>query len=215
MSLSVLRPLGVALDAAVVAQVEVIPFPSAAASMEAPSRAVCAIESGGNPDDVPAEDGGAPRGASTVRGNIFMLVPGRGPNDFRFILDSGASVHATPRYYLLKDLVAVAQGQTVRAANGKDIPIRGRGRVSLENFIALEDVDYIPGLAANVVSVSKLADLDYEVKFRGAECFVRDNTAGGALVGRGRRVGGVYVLDYLLVPPGRVAAAAPQEPAAN
>ena len=46
MSLSVLRPLGVALDAAVVAQVEVIPFPSAAASMEAPSRAVCAIESG-------------------------------------------------------------------------------------------------------------------------------------------------------------------------
>jgi len=88
------------------------------------------------------------------------------------------------------------------------------GRVSLENFITLEDVDYIPGLTANIVSVSKLAELDYEV-IMGAECFVRDNTAGGALVGRGRRVNGVYVLDYLLVPPGRVAAAAPQEPAAN
>jgi len=207
MSLSVLRPLERE-------QVEVIPFPSAAATMEAPSRAVCAIQSGGNADDVPAEDGSAPWGASTVHGSIFMFVHGRGPNDFLFILDSGASVHATPRYYLLKDMVAVPPGQSVRAANGKNIPIRGRGRVSLENFITLEDVDYIPGLTANIVSVSKLAELDYEV-IMGAECFVRDNTAGGALVGRGRCVDGVYVLDYLLVPPGRVAAAAPQEPAAN
>ncbi|TKW02425.1 hypothetical protein SEVIR_8G243200v4 [Setaria viridis] len=162
--------------------------------------------------DVPAEEDGAQQVASPVRGSILMFVHGRGPNDFQFILDSGAAVHATPRYYLLKDLVAVAAGQSVRAANGKDVQVRGRGRVSLENFITLDDVDYIPGLISNIVSVAKLTELDYIVQFTGDGCFVTDTRAGGSLVGRGRLVGGVFVLEYLLIPRGR-AAAAPQGPA--
>ncbi|CAL4985976.1 unnamed protein product [Urochloa decumbens] len=155
------------------------------------------------------EQDSAQRVASPVRGSILMFVHGRGPNDFRFILDSGAAVHASPRYYLFKELVAVAEGQSVLAANGKDVRVRGRGRVSLENFITLDDVDYIPGLISNIVSVSKLTELDYIVQFTGARCFVRDGRDGGLLVGSGRLIGGVFVLDYLLIPHGR-AAAAPQ-----
>ncbi|KAF8665885.1 hypothetical protein HU200_053968 [Digitaria exilis] len=130
-----------------------------------------------------------------------------------FILDSGASVHATPRYYLLKGLEAVAAGRSVHAANGKELHIRGRGCVSLDNYITLDDVDYIPGLTANIVSVSKLMKLDYEINFVGAGCAVKDPRAGGAKVGEGRLISnGVFVLGYLLIPPGR-AAATPQEPA--
>ncbi|CAO2150165.1 unnamed protein product [Urochloa humidicola] len=162
-----------------------------------------------NVDEPGDEQDGAQRVVWPVRGIILMFVHGRGPNDFRFILDSGAAVHASPRYYLFNELVAVAEGQSVLAANGKDVRVRGRGRVSLENFITLDDVDYIPGLISNIVSVSKLTELDYIVQFTGAGCFVRDGRAGGLLVGSGRLIGGVFVLDYLLIPHGR-AAAAPQ-----
>lgn len=157
-------------------------------------------------DDVPVEDGGVPRVTLPVRGSIFMFVHGRGPIDFMFILDSGASVHATPRYYLLKDLEAVAVGQSVLAANGKKLHIHGRGRVSLDNF-TLDDVDYIPGLTANIVSVSKLMKLDYEINFVGTECVIKDTRADRVEVGKGHLISnGVFVLDYLLIPAGRAAA---------
>ncbi|KAF8652313.1 hypothetical protein HU200_062840 [Digitaria exilis] len=162
-------------------------------------------------DDVPAEDDGVPRVTLPICTSIFMFVHGRGPIDFMFILDSGASVHATPRYYLLKDLKAVAAGQSVLAANGKKLHICGRGCVSLDN-ITLYDVNYIPGLTANIVSVSKLMKLDYEINFLGTECVIKDTRSGRAEVGKGHLINnGVFVLDYLLIPPGR-AAATPQGP---
>lgn len=158
-------------------------------------------------DDMPAEEDGVPRVTLPIRSSIFMFVHGRGEIDFLFILDSGASVHATPRYYLLQNLKAVAPGHSVHAANGKELHIRGRGSVSLDNYITLDDVDYIPGLTANIVSVSKLMKLDYEINFAGAGCVVRDPRNGGAKVGEGRLISnGVFVLDYLLIPPGRAAA---------
>lgn len=58
----------------------------------------------------------------------------------------------------------------------------------------------------NLVSVSKLTELDYVVEFLvGGQCLVRDVRpgAGGAVVGRGRRMNGIYELDYLEIPLNR------------
>jgi hypothetical protein len=54
-------------------------------------------------------------------------------------------------------------------------------------------------MTGTIFAVSKLDDLSYRTEFTGGECFVRD-VATNALAGKGRRVRGLYKLDYLEIP---------------
>ncbi|KAE8784796.1 hypothetical protein D1007_41546 [Hordeum vulgare] len=119
-----------------------------------------------------------------------------------FILDSAASAHATSNLALLSEYdyeTLVDSGRVLCGATGHLLPICGSGSVRTDRF-TLPDVLFVPGLEKNVVSVSKLVELDYGVDLGKAGCFVRD-TRTGNLVGEGRLVpGGLYELDLLKVP---------------
>jgi hypothetical protein len=131
-----------------------------------------------------------------------MVGGGGANNDTVFILDSGAAVHVSGNYALFSSLTAVAPGVSVRAASGHTLPIVGCGSIVQHGF-KLRGIFYVPGLTRNLVSVSKLTELDYRVEFLGQQCFIRDTRSDaphGTLVGTGRRVDGIYELDTLEIP---------------
>ncbi|CAD6252874.1 unnamed protein product [Miscanthus lutarioriparius] len=76
--------------------------------------------------------------------------------------------------------------------------VLGCGNV-VTDAVVLPDVWYVPGLTANLVSVSQLAELDYSIGFGHAECYIRSPDDGG-LVGSAR-VGdeGLFEVDFLKV----------------
>lgn len=115
-----------------------------------------------------------------------------------FIVDSGASVHATGNRALLSWYESLHTDRFILGASGHRLRVSGSGSVCTDRII-LNDVLYVPGLEKNVVSVAKLAELDYGVDFGNTGCFIRDDRTG-ALVGKGRCVAGLYQLDYLKIP---------------
>lgn len=122
-----------------------------------------------------------------------------------FIVDSGASVHATGNRALLSWYETLLHTERfILGASGHHLRVSGSGAVLTDRF-TLNDVLYVPGLEKNVVSVAKLAELDYGVDFGKTGCFIRDDHTG-ALVGQGRRVAGLYQLDYLQIPLDRTVA---------
>ena len=125
----------------------------------------------------------------------------------KFILDSGASTHATGNASLFPWLIPVQQGREVRAANGHQLAVRGFGPVVMENF-RVNNVLYVPGLTCNVISLSRLIKLDYNVMFSRSGCLIKDLRTG-EIVGNARLVQGIYQLDRLEIPMDRAPAVAP------
>jgi hypothetical protein len=115
-----------------------------------------------------------------------------------FIVDSGASVHATGDLTLFSYLEETTSNKKLCMANGSIVDVTGRGTVRHQN-ITLHDVLLAPGLAVNIVSVSKLGELDYTVEFRRTGCFIWD-AGTGDLVGEGHLVNGLFELDFLNAP---------------
>jgi hypothetical protein len=118
-------------------------------------------------------------------------------NNESFILDSGASVHATGNRAVLSDIKAVLQPEdtVLCMANGSTLTAQESGTVRHDN-ITLVGVLYAPGLDINAVSVSKLGEQGYTVEFTRTTCFIRDAITGD-LVGKGHLVAGLYELDFL------------------
>ncbi|CAJ2639186.1 unnamed protein product [Trifolium pratense] len=83
-------------------------------------------------------------------------------------------------------------------ADGTPMPLAGIGSVSTSN-LSLPDVYYIPNLTLSLASVSQLCDSGYSVMFSSTHCHVQDPHSG-RLIGKGRRHGGLYVLDELRIP---------------
>ncbi|XP_044345478.1 uncharacterized protein [Triticum aestivum] len=116
-----------------------------------------------------------------------------------FIVDSGASVHATGNRALLSWYESLHTDRFILGASGHRLRVSGSGSVCTDRII-LNDVLYVPGLEKSVVSVAKLAELNYGVDFGKTGCFIRDDRHTRNLVGKGRRVAGLYQLDYLKIP---------------
>lgn len=128
-----------------------------------------------------------------------------GAND-AFIVDSGATDHATGNGALFTHLnpmpppagTSTTSSMVLRVANDSALPVLGRGTVRREN-ISLHGVLFAPGLAKNIVSVSKLGELGYNVEFTRTSCFIWDARTGD-LVGKGRLVDGLFELEFLEAP---------------
>jgi hypothetical protein len=134
--------------------------------------------------------------------------------DHRFILDSGATLHATGNLHLFSalelasydDHSARAPASTVfRRRDGKVLPVAGTGTVAVfaRNF-SFAGVRYVPDLGRDVtlVSVQQLAASGLLVMFCGDFCCIRDVGNGGAVIGEGRLhdKDGFYHLEFLMVP---------------
>lgn len=113
-------------------------------------------------------------------------------------LATAAPHHATGNRSLLSGFVTEHDDLFVHAVDMVPMPVRARGAV-VTGAIVLPDVWFVPGLTANLVSVSQLAELGYSIGFGCGEC--RVSSAGdGMIVGKAHlREGGLYVLDFLKV----------------
>ncbi|XP_039822964.1 uncharacterized protein LOC120685218 [Panicum virgatum] len=116
-----------------------------------------------------------------------------------WVVATAAPRHATGNRDLLSCFTHLQDsGLFVHAADGTPMPVLGCGDV-VTAAVVLPDVWYVPGLTANLVSVSQLSELDYSVGFGRTECFIR-SPADGGLVGSARvGEGGLFEVDFLRV----------------
>ena len=70
----------------------------------------------------------------------------------------------------------------VNLPNGTSSRIEGRGTVSVNtsnsNIQHIHDVQYVPSLACNLLSVGQLMESDYYVLFDGNACTIHDKKTG-------------------------------------
>ena len=96
-------------------------------------------------------------------------------------MDSGCSKHMTGdrRNFVTFD----KKSGVVTFGNDKAGKIKGKGSVSLNNRRGkYEDVLFVDGLKANLLSVSQMCDKGCEVIFRAQDCEVRLSTSGKTLI---------------------------------
>ena len=81
---------------------------------------------------------------------------------------------------LFQDLDDSVQ-QTVRLGDGKILKVAGKGtiviKLSFEKLRVLKDVQYVPKLAHNLLSVGQLMASGYTVEFADGECIIKDKDA--------------------------------------
>lgn len=112
-------------------------------------------------------------------------------------LDSGASTHMTGWAGCLEETKKC--NKTITAANHGQLKAVARGTAELEvavngteKIIRVENVLYVPGLAANLLSVDTIVQRDYKVNITKNGCTIHD--ADGDLVAVAKPHGGVYRL---------------------
>ena len=74
-----------------------------------------------------------------------------------WIIDSGASDHMTGNRELFFNFLDSSSRSSIKTADGSFSPIKGSGSVLINDNLLLEDVLFVPNLACNLVSVSKLS----------------------------------------------------------
>ena len=116
-----------------------------------------------------------------------------------WILDTGATCHLTSRKEWLKDYIPLAKPFPVRFGNNGVEHALGHGTTQIElsdgNFIAIEQVHYIPNIAKNLISVNKLTDDNTSIEFFHNYCIIRYKTSSSrAYVVNCPRQGHLYLL---------------------
>ena len=108
-----------------------------------------------------------------------------------WLLDSGASMHLCHTRQWFADFTPIT-GKSVVLADGGVIPVLGRGRIDVDITIAgrpshntLNDVLYVPGIAANLLSVAKMTEAGLRLSFHGRHCVIRSKQ--GAVIARAEK----------------------------
>lgn len=124
--------------------------------------------------------------------------------DSTWILDSGASHHMTSCGSLLVDCSPVPSDLQIRTADGTSLSVSQCGSITPSSDssgrLTLSPVLHVPKLSMNLISISRLADSGYTISFTSSSCFVQDPHTGRR-IGTGRRMGNLYRLESLHLPP--------------
>ncbi|XP_057981207.1 uncharacterized protein LOC131166644 [Malania oleifera] len=115
-----------------------------------------------------------------------------------WVFDSIASPHISPSFSSFASIHPSFSSNSVVTADGTSVTLKGIGSIHTHNF-SLSDVYCIPNLTMSLVSVGQLCDTGYSIHFSFTFCHVQDPKSR-KLIGKGRREGGIYVLDELRVP---------------
>uniref|UniRef100_A0AAG5DT47 Retrovirus-related Pol polyprotein from transposon TNT 1-94 n=1 Tax=Anopheles atroparvus TaxID=41427 RepID=A0AAG5DT47_ANOAO len=114
-----------------------------------------------------------------------------------WIFDSGATSHLCRNRNLLVDAENVSS--SINVANNTAVPVVAKGSVNVSAdvgastcAISMNDVLYVPELAVNLLSVSKMCQKGYTVTFRKQTCKVI--SPSNKLVAIGQESGGLYRL---------------------
>jgi transposase InsO family protein len=108
-----------------------------------------------------------------------------------WLLDSGASMHLCHTRHWFADFTPVS-GKSVILADGRVIPVLGRGRIDVDISVAgrstlntLNEVLYVPDIAANLLSVAKMTEAGLHLSFHGQHCIIRSKL--GAVIARAEK----------------------------
>ena len=97
-------------------------------------------------------------------------------------MDSGCSRHITVNKALFKNLFEGKIG-TVTFGDGSKFVIRGIGTVDIPGLPVFEDVWYVDGLKANLLSISQICDNGLNVLFTKYECEILDGGGDYVCIG--------------------------------
>ena len=114
-----------------------------------------------------------------------------------WILDSGASFHATPCQEIMENYVSGDFGK-VHLADDETLKIVRKGDIILklpnQTTWKLQGVRHVPGLRRNLISVGQLDGEGYCTTFSGHEWKI---TKGALVIARGKKTGTLYVTSNL------------------
>ncbi|CAL5340443.1 unnamed protein product [Camellia sinensis] len=117
---------------------------------------------------------------------LFMthFDPNNTSSDVWFI-DSGCSNHMTGMKSLFKELDET-QKLKVQLGNAKEMQVEGKGTVSIKtthgNIKLLHNVQFVPDLGYNLLSVGQLMAAGYSISFDNDACVIRDKHSGHTLI---------------------------------
>ncbi|XP_075096218.1 uncharacterized protein LOC107782049 [Nicotiana tabacum] len=110
----------------------------------------------------------------------------------KWYLDNACSSHMTGDKNLFKEVTKI-DGGSVKFGDDSKGKIVGTGTISFNNNCDINEVYLVDGLNYNLLSISQLYDLGYEVKFKKTGCAIEDES--GKIILPGKRYGNVYILD--------------------
>lgn len=140
-----------------------------------------------------------PDPGGSIDGGVCFTMP-KGSDKCRtdkWIIDSGSSKHMTYSTANLDwwspcaEKVKLADGRGLTARRNGEGTIAGRGLEGEYVKIKIKELLYVPGLAANVLSVSRMTDEGYCVQFGPNDCRIMD---AGVVVAVGMKRDGLYYL---------------------
>jgi hypothetical protein len=110
-------------------------------------------------------------------------------------VDSGASFHYC-RHRDWFDTFEPLTGKTVTLGDGREVALTGRGTLNVSVPISrteyipgtFTNVQYVPDLKVNLLSVSALTNHDITVTFLKHDCVLRANDGKGRIMGRAERI---------------------------
>lgn len=114
--------------------------------------------------------------------------------DDYWVVDTGATCHICTVYNFFKDIRDLKEPVNVHMPDGNIRTTNKSGRVSLNQFMVLENVLYIPSFKFNLLSVGKvLKKGDLGCNFYGEFCEFQDLRTS-RVIARGKLRGNLYVL---------------------
>ncbi|XP_070025821.1 uncharacterized protein [Nicotiana sylvestris] len=111
----------------------------------------------------------------------------------KWYLDNACSNHMIDDKNLLKEITKIDGGSVMFGDDSKE-KIIGTGTIPFNNNCDITEVYLVDGLNYNLLSISQLCDLGYEVNFKKIGIAIEDET--GKTVLSGKRYGHVYFLDH-------------------
>lgn len=118
-------------------------------------------------------------------------------------IDSGATAHMTFQRELLYDFQEKSESQVI-VANNEKMSSEGEGKAKVKTTKGektITNIVYIPGLRANLLSVSKMVEKGHTVVFSSEGCHIYDSEnfkATGEIVVTASNKNGLYKLDLTM-----------------
>ncbi|XP_022841857.1 uncharacterized protein LOC111365533 [Olea europaea var. sylvestris] len=103
-------------------------------------------------------------------------------NTCMWYLDSACSRHMCGNKALFSTFDD-CNGSVVTFRDGATAPIRGKGSITIVGLSTISNLLYVKGLKSNLLSISQICDVDFEVSFVQKRCTVYDASGGVVLEG--------------------------------
>ncbi|MCO5569448.1 hypothetical protein L7F22_023160 [Adiantum nelumboides] len=113
-------------------------------------------------------------------------------------IDSGCSNHMSGREDFFSNLQPPKRRGFVETGDNMEHAIQHTGDVRLgegHKASGLSKVLHAPTIAKNLISVGKMVDNNYQVKFNHKGCFIQDPKNGYQLIANGKKEGRMFTLD--------------------